>query len=412
MSYAQKDYLQTLGNNGKFTIAESGCLLVAFANLLERSGNPVAPDMLNSCFMEDGVYLQGATEGTRDSLTWASITAYDNTISVSDSGIGVPTSNDSVVEMTYPSKLTGSDATTYALVADAAAGTIVDSYDGVIKSWDIYGGPKKWVAYSTFPAIVITPLKAPETPAVAAQDSVPASPDSYQVLVQLNGYGSSRDAVARQNAIGIIVPGNYYIFNQITGMLNVTKELKVLGLWINPEDNVRDTTVPEVTPAVGTDTSVPTKDQPEEDTHVPVKVIPPSPLKWQQSYVAGLGPIQCKSINSTVVHDLAGEFPDQQLEAGMLVEVAGKFEKDGAIYFRTVKSVQENKWYGIPRTNLARSDSDVDDELDRMLNSNDSELKHELGVDELTGHEKLIKAGATVEGKVEKIGKLLSFRKK
>lgn len=388
MLYAQKDFSQKLGNSDN-TIAESGALLVAFSNLLRRFGFSADPAKLDQGLRDHGI---DSSKG----MSWGFVSFFDPSIAVQQTGMGAPQFSDSIVRLEYDSKLTGKKAVTYAAVDSAELGTIVDSFDGIIKSWDVYGGPVEYVTFTQYPPIVLEPMRTPE----AAHEPVPDSPDAYKVYTHLLGYGSSAEAIESlaDNHSGIVEAGNYYIFNEMNGMLSLTKEPGTPGLWINPEKNVAADPV--------RDTNLP---QPEDDesVRVPVRVIPPNPLKWQQTYVSGLGPIEYRSTEDIVVHDMTGEHPHKFLEKDTIVPVAGKFEKDGKVYYRTVKSVQEGNWYGVPEDAVVRGET-IDDELDAMLNSSDEELREDA-----SGRDKTIKAAATVEGKAKKLTqKLFSFGKK
>lgn len=63
------------------------------------------------------------------------------------------------------------------------------------------------------------------------------APEKYQVVVSVPGYYTAADAKARKNRQGTVKPGEYGVFNESQGMLNITKEAGVPGSWINPGDN-------------------------------------------------------------------------------------------------------------------------------------------------------------------------------
>lgn len=375
--YAQKNYPEKITEDNDATISESGALLVAFSNLLDRLGHNLDPKQLIQFLVNDGI-------DPHTGLTWMIPSIIDPTIGTWKIGDGAPTNSNSIVKLIYPNKITDAEAVTYALVASVKEGTIVDSYDGEIRSWDIYGGPRGFASYELFEQLEVTSL-TPATPVVQ-----PAEPtDQYELVVDLPGYGSSADAAVNDDsrAVSTALPGKYFVFNEMNGMLNLTKNKGSVGYWINPTFNgLADV---------------------EEDTRVPVRVIPPDPNKWQKTYNPNVGTIEYVAINDTIVKDLAGELPEVELKRGTIVPVAGGFSKDGTYYFRTATSADTGHWYGIPRTNLLHLDQDVDIALDHMLNSSDEELNTELG-----RREKAIKTGATIEGKFAKIKKLISFRKK
>jgi len=168
MAYAQINYTEELGN-GKYTIKEVGCFLTAFCNLLsEDFGEDVAPDTLNDFFKAHGTYVKDP-DGALEDLAWGSVSAYDGNVHVSGSGNGAPPSTPAIVKFVYKSVQTGLQTTHFCRVADASQGLITDSWDGKVKSWNVYGGP---VAYATYTKSVpqpVPPVQPISTPAPAAQ---------------------------------------------------------------------------------------------------------------------------------------------------------------------------------------------------------------------------------------------------
>lgn len=137
MAYGQIHYGQKIGSCN-LTIAQVGCFLTAFANLEARFGRPIDPATLNSKFNAKHIYVNGCD------LYWNAISRYDgNTITVS-TGSGKPSSNNAIVQFIY----NNGTAMHFSLVHDYKKGLIVDSWDGVVKSWNYYGGPKAWATYS------------------------------------------------------------------------------------------------------------------------------------------------------------------------------------------------------------------------------------------------------------------------
>lgn len=66
-------------------------------------------------------------------------------------------------------------------------------------------------------------------------------PKKYTVHQKLPAYYTAKDAQNRRNKRGIVSPGNYFIFNQANGMINVSKKPSVPGSWINPSQNRKQT---------------------------------------------------------------------------------------------------------------------------------------------------------------------------
>lgn len=169
MSYGQINYPQNLGTGPSVdTIADVGCFLTAFCNLLERFGEPVDPPTLNNYFIAHGSYL--ADGPNKDNLGWGSVSAYDgNVVSTSQGGAGWPPTNDSIVKFIYKSQRTGAQITHFCLVIDRNAGIILDSWDGVVKHTP-YGNPVAWSTYERHQPQVVAPPPPVEAPAFTVEN--------------------------------------------------------------------------------------------------------------------------------------------------------------------------------------------------------------------------------------------------
>lgn len=188
MAYKQTAYQQKVGNSG-YTIAEIGCFLTSFCNLLaERFGKNIDPPSLNNFFTNHKVYLDG------DLLAWGSVSAYDTQVHVmATGGAGWPKSNNSIVKFLYKDH-SGHQVTHFCLVANASEHTIVDSWDGVTKK-SPYGNPIAWAEYEKAGGHPITPVKV-------SHESAPTKPkvglpnyDGHSITVQ-PGWGLSNAAHA------------------------------------------------------------------------------------------------------------------------------------------------------------------------------------------------------------------------
>lgn len=60
---------------------------------------------------------------------------------------------------------------------------------------------------------------------------------AYKVVTTVNGYINAADAKAKKNAKTKVKAGNYTVFSEANGMINVTTKAGVPGSWINPSDN-------------------------------------------------------------------------------------------------------------------------------------------------------------------------------
>ena len=162
--FGQKNYNELQGINGKYRINQIGCFLVSFCNLMERFGKGVDPLTLNRIFRDKGIWLD-VDDGIRDDLSFGSISRHDGNIVVTGTGAGVPPHSNAIVKFTG---LNNGFGTHFCLVADRNAGTIVDSWDGKVKSWNVYGGPKSWATYEDRTP---KPVPVPQAP-VAPADSI------------------------------------------------------------------------------------------------------------------------------------------------------------------------------------------------------------------------------------------------
>lgn len=70
----------------------------------------------------------------------------------------------------------------------------------------------------------------------------------YKVLVDIDGYRTADDARYGRNKASVVAAGDYFIFREYSGMINVTKVSGSPGSWINPKDN-KVTPVPTPAPA-------------------------------------------------------------------------------------------------------------------------------------------------------------------
>ena len=60
---------------------------------------------------------------------------------------------------------------------------------------------------------------------------------SYKLVTTVNGYINAADARNKKNAKAKVAAGNYAVFSEANGMINVTTKSGVPGSWINPSEN-------------------------------------------------------------------------------------------------------------------------------------------------------------------------------
>lgn len=143
MPYGQKNYNDPQGiPPTKYRIHDIGCFITSFCNLLERFSYRIDPPTINNFFRDKNLYID-VDDGVRDDVSWDFVTKLDPNTVVSGVGVGRPPNNNCIVKFVY----NGGSSTHFCLVNDVNSGTIIDSWDGVVKGWDAYGGPKAWASY-------------------------------------------------------------------------------------------------------------------------------------------------------------------------------------------------------------------------------------------------------------------------
>lgn len=335
--FGQKNYPQKLGN-GNYTIAEAGCLLTAIANgLVKLDGGAPDPPSLNQFYLEHGLYIKDS-DGANEDLAWNSITQYDPTVVVSAIGSGaLPSSPNAIVKFHYNSVQTGSPIDHYCWV-DHIEGNqvfIIDSWDGLVKGPSGYVGVyHNPIAWATYIKNVPAPAPAPSPPP-AAPVTLPGNTDNtYTVIKEIPGYGTSGLAAARSGATVNVAPEKYYVFNAYNGMVNVTRVPGIPGSWINPGDNVVD---PPPAPA---------------PTPAPAPAVP----DWRASYVVfrnKFGDAEAKyyvAMRDITVPDLEQKQKDLTMHKYSVVSIGGTFTKDGIVYARPKSGADKFLWYGIAMT--------------------------------------------------------------
>jgi len=384
MTYCQKDFSQTIGNTD-ITIAEGGALIIAFTNLIERFGYTIEPTDISEL---------------QESLSWSSVSYLEPAIGISK----IQQPNECTIHQFLYKGVDGQSKTTYAITDPEDFTKIIDSYDGLSKDAAIYGEIVASTTYEKYPVLPSSYSK----PLVAPID---VTPNTYEVITVLNGYGSSTDAMQHINPLGEMPLGGFYVFDQLESAINLTNDLAGPGWWINILDNIKpiaETSIIEPEPIIhiGNDDPDPVipltpteikdivaldvEEPKDTSVSVPVRIVPADPDKWQSSWIKFLNVVNYKAAVDTIITDLANEQPNKAIKVGTTLPVAGKFEKDGITYLRTAKSVQDGHWYGIP-DNTARVIEEEDD-IDSIYNRA-----------EPTSRDKAIKAAATAEGKVKNI---------
>lgn len=187
MAYAQTNYNEIQGINGKYTIHDIGCFLTSFCNLEADYSQHIDPLTLNNFLRDNNLFID-VDDGIRDDVDWSFIQRWDvNTRVTQLGGPGWPNSNQAIVKFAYTSPRTGHATTHFCKVADSANQMILDSWDGIVKhvSSTVYGQPVAWAIYEHgIPQTVSPP--APSF-SLAVQPMVPEhTATRYQVRLGAN----------------------------------------------------------------------------------------------------------------------------------------------------------------------------------------------------------------------------------
>ncbi len=405
MPHAQKIYNEIQGINGKFRIAQIGCFLTSFSNLLERFGKGVDPLTLNRAFRDGGVYID-VDDGIRDDLAWSSITKFNPNIKVVATGVGVPTNNNSIVKFTNLSNTWG---THFCLVADASKGLIVDSWDGQIKHWSFYKGPKTWATYVD----LTPPPPAPPVPPKPVEQPQPVQSDIVNVTVA-SGWGISHVLKSvGYNRQQWENPAEWQRLGELNGSPQGLrlKPKQVVKVYRTPLAIVAPPPVPAPTPPAPAPVVAPV-----------VVVPPPDPLVItvdKKAYQATAQEIDKVFIanRSVPVLDMDGLHITKQLVKGRKVDAGQIFEKDGVKYLRTKRSIDDGIWYGVPMDSVDNG-QDPDTYVGPLVEDDDSafdldvakEIREAIG--NLSGRDKLIALFAKIQGFFLRLIELIKFKNK
>lgn len=79
---------------------------------------------------------------------------------------------------------------------------------------------------------VVPPYKAP-----MGALQVPVKEQRVYIRNTVLKFSAYTKAIKHEDAIGTYPAGNYYIYRQTGGMMNITKVQGTIGFWINPADN-------------------------------------------------------------------------------------------------------------------------------------------------------------------------------
>ncbi len=182
--YAQRNYNEIQGINGKYRINQIGCYMTAYCNLLKGFGIEVSPLQFNRTMRERKLFID-VDDGIKDDLNNKSITQYDSRIKLVATGTGVlpkKVSKNTVIKFRFKS---GNGFNTHFTMFHHLKGKhvwVIDSWDGQLKDGTAkYGTPLRWDSYSYLkpaPKPVVKPAPKPTPVVVAAPKPIPVvTPD-------------------------------------------------------------------------------------------------------------------------------------------------------------------------------------------------------------------------------------------
>jgi hypothetical protein len=348
MSYAQKDYNEIQGINGKYRINQIGCLLTSFCNLLGDLGKGVDPLSLNASFRDAGVYID-VDDGVRDDLAWNSITKLDAAITVGAIGKGNPPTKNVIVKQNLRPGVVHFSKVDH---VDGSGVYIIDSYDGAVKNANVYGAILEWASYNYYQvASQPQPVAPPPPPPEPAQDP------NFLYIKALDGYGISHLAKAASYP-NFGEPLVWDRIAQANGFVNASQfHVRLNEVYKVPrykaEDYLPQQPAPIPTPAPQEEA------KPLEGETIVVSVKPDG---FKDSYSENYSG-KYRAIRDGVIKDLNNEedkrLPDAQLVGGQVYEIAGWFDKGGVHYGRTANSVSAKSWHGI-HEDLLEPEEDAD----------------------------------------------------
>lgn len=195
-------------------------------------------------------------------------------------------------------------------------------------------------------ADLYTPPPPPSPAAISAPTVIPAHRE-YKVDREIDGYLTATMAINHDRSSNKVPAGDYLVFNEAYGMVNVTKNPNKPGSWINPADL-------EVAAEPDTPIEVPEAvTEPEQPVIADVKPLMPS---FQSTYHAlreDGRPVRYTALRDVIVSDVSGH----RQNSGVIkryadVLIYGKFQFEGRMYGRLKLQGDPEliDWFGAPVT--------------------------------------------------------------
>lgn len=411
MPYAQQQYPQTQGINGKYRIAQIGCLITAFCNELEWHGVKVDPATLNAWFAAHGTFID-VDDGVRDDLSWSSITAYNPNLTVASVGAGAPAGNGGIVKFAYISPRTGHKTTHFSVWL--GGNMILDSWDGKTKNINTtsYGNPVAHATYtfkqsevvkpvSTYTAVVTANNRNRYTRLATPLDLELKRPAEQWHLnftkfadAKSNGHhneGEHFTAFGKyDHPLGTTYFMNEFDFGDADKDGTPTNALGYNTVDLRPQTApqapveaaapttttitstplpLSENTVISSTPLTTTTVTIPETDQ------IPVTVIPADPAAWKGTFKTNSAGYYVAVADEIVFDYGANPAKAYPLTAGQKVHVLGDFQKGNSKYYRASKQGAD-MWVGIPMSKITEvADDEMFAELSQHMKQYDASMK-------------------------------------
>lgn len=225
------------------------------------------------------------------------------------------------------------------------------------------------------PTPIIPPVVTPSPPLGALP--VPTPTEKYYVTKTILAFLAYTKAAAHEDASTTIAQGNYYIYKQTGGMLNLTKKPGVAGYWINPVDNVADPIPPKAT-----------------DVTQPI-----SPNSFKASYSSfsdDRTPIKYVFLEDYIITDLGDQRPPVPAKKYSEINIYGTFIKDDKLYYRPKLQADSlfQYYYGIPDVHPTTG-TFIIEQYDEVYNPKTTTVDH-IATKNITPLDRLVIIGETV----------------
>lgn len=85
---------------------------------------------------------------------------------------------------------------------------------------------------------------SPVNPEIPAPPQEIVAGGSYELYNDVSGYVTAADAAAKTNPTNTRSAGDYFIYREFSGMINVSRTKNTVGSWVNPADNTGEVKPP------------------------------------------------------------------------------------------------------------------------------------------------------------------------